>query len=281
MFNLEGRVTMISKNVKLSKKRHYNSWDKVNLGSWSVNGDSQIYCELKLEAQEALNYLKIKNENQNTKVTITHFLGKVMGNVLRDLPELNVMVRHNKIFLRDEVNIFFHVADKGDLSGHCVKKINEKSIISLADELSTAAKNIRTNNDETFKNIKKSWKLIPVGCSKFILGVIRFINYNLNLSISALGIPKDPFGGLMITNIGSLGFDSAFAPLPPYTEVPFLIALGKIKYEPICDEQGNIEAKKMVTLCITMDHRIIDGYRGSFVAKEIKKYFNQPELLSI
>jgi pyruvate dehydrogenase E2 component (dihydrolipoamide acetyltransferase) len=270
---------MIGKNVKLSKKKEYNSWDKVNLGSWKVTGDSQIYCELKVEAKNALSFIKKLNEKQETKITITHFLGKVMGNVLKSLPELNVMVRHNKIFLRDEVNIFFHVADKGDLSGYCVKNVDDKSVVTLANELNTAANNIRTNNDETFKNIKKSWKLIPVRCSKLILGLIRFINYNLNLNVKALGIPKDPFGGLMITNIGSLGFDSAFAPLPPYTEVPFLIALGKIKFEPVCDEQGNIEAKKMVTLCITMDHRIVDGYRGSFVAKEIKKYFNQPELL--
>ena len=270
---------MISKNIKLSKKTNYNSWDKVNLGSWKVNGDSQIYCELKVDVEKAEKYIKKLNEDNECKITITHFVGRVLGLIMKDTPDLNVLVKLGRIYYRNEVNIFFHVADEGDLSGYCLKNIDEKSLITISKELRQAAQSIRAKKDPSFKKIKSSWKIIPVECSKMILGFIRFITNTLNLNIRALGIPKDPFGGLMITNIGSLGFDSAFAPLPPYSEVPFLIALGKSRFNPVCDDNGKIEAKKQISLCMTIDHRIIDGYRGSIIVEKIKNYFDNPELI--
>lgn len=270
---------MISKNIKLTPMRKYNTWDKVSLGSWSINGDSQVYCELKLPVKNALEYIAKKNESSDTKITITHFLGIVMGRVLKENPRMNSLVKFGKIYLRDEVNIFFHVADKGDLSGHCIKNVDKKNIYDIASELSGTAKKIRTGEDPNFKQIKKSWKLFPTSLAKFILGTIRLINYGFNLHIKPIGIPRDPFGGMMITNVGSLGFDSAFVPLAPYTHVPLIFALGKMRWEPVCDEEGKLSSKKIVSICVTFDHRVIDGSRGAIVTKAMKKYFENPALL--
>ncbi len=270
---------MLERNINLRPKNNYNSWEKINLGSWKVNGDSQIYSELILEMDKVKDWLSLENVNSQDKITITHFLGAVMGRVLRDIPELNVIIRFGKIYLRENVNIFFHVANKEDLSGKCIKNVDKLTPQEIAKELNNSAKKIRENRDESFQKIKKTWDIIPPIFSKFILGTIRLITNHLNLYIKSFRLPKDSFGGLMITNIGSLGFDSAFVPLPPYTDTPLIIALGKTRYRPICNDAGEVEGKFTVNLCITIDHRIIDGYRGSLIVKEIKKYFKDPSLL--
>ena len=41
--------------------------------------------------------------------------------------------------------------------------------------------------------------------------------YTFNLDLSGLGMPRDAFGGVTITNVGSLGLDIAYVPLVPYT----------------------------------------------------------------
>lgn len=272
---------MFKRNVKLKAKPYYSSWDKVTIGSWRINGDSQVYCELKLPVAKALDYIKNKNQESDSKITITHFVGAVMGKVLRAVPDMNVLVRWNKIYHREEVNIFFQIADKKDLSGHCIHNADKKSIVEIAQELSQTAKNVRDNKDPNFKKIKSSWRIIPIQFSTLVIGFIKFILYGLNWHMKALGVPRDAFGSMMITNIGSLGFDSAFVPIAPYSHVPLIFALGKIKDEPICNEDGTIAAKKMVSICVTFDHRILEGYRGSLIAKEIKKYFADPQLLDL
>ncbi len=267
------------KNVKLTPKKNVSAWDKISVGSWKVNGDSQVYCELKLEVEPALEYLKKLNQSSPNKITITHFLGGVMGRVLKETPDLNTMIRFSKIYYREEANIFFHVADKSDLSGKCIKNIDKLSLSEIANELTRSAKDIRAKKDPTFKKIKSSWRLIPSQLSKPLMGLIRFVLFGLNIHVKAFGMPQDPFGGMMITNIGSLGFDNAFVPLPPYTQVPIICALGRIGFEPVCNNQGQIESKKLVSLCFTFDHRILDGYRGSKVVEKIKNYFQNPELI--
>lgn len=267
------------KNVSLTPKKRLNAWDKITIGSWKINGDSQVYCEVKLPVEKALNYLEAKKNQTSEKMTITHFVGAVMGRILKKYPDVNVMLRFSKIFYRNQANIFFHIADKSDLSGTCLTDVDKKSVQQISKELSEAANSIRSKEDKTFKKIKKSWGLVPVQFSSLVLNLISFIIYQLNIYVKAFGMPKDPFGGMMITNIGSLGFDSAFVPLAPYTHVPIICALGKIRFEPVCNDKGEIEAKKIVSLCITFDHRILDGYRGSLLSRELKRYFENPELL--
>jgi pyruvate dehydrogenase E2 component (dihydrolipoamide acetyltransferase) len=271
---------MIVKNVKLKPKKDINSWNKVSMGSWGVIGDSQVYCELRVDAQKAMDHIKELSVSTGTKVTITHFLGKVMGRILKDVPDINTVIRFQKPFYRQEASIFFQIAhDKTDLSGHTIKNIDTKSLVDISEELNHSVELIRSGNDMSFKKIKEFWKIIPIWLSGLILTFIGFLSFNLNLNIKILGMPEDTFGSMMITNIGSLGFESAFAPLPPYTRVPLLIALGKVKWYPVCDEDGNVSSKKQVSLCITFDHRIIDGAQGAYVRHLIEKYFYSPELL--
>jgi pyruvate dehydrogenase E2 component (dihydrolipoamide acetyltransferase) len=112
-----------------------------------------------------------------------------------------------------------------------------------------------------------------------VLNFIEFLNYTLNINVKGMGIPKDSFGSMMITNIGSLGFDNAFVPLAPYTRCPLIFALGKIHWAPYCTDEGEIKARKEVSMCVTFDHRVIDGARGAMVANLVHEYFNHPEKL--
>lgn len=270
---------MFKRNVRLTKKSFHSPWNKISIGSWRPVGDSQVYCELRLNTQKVEDYLSKLNENSETKITITHFLGKVMGQILKDVPELNSLIRLNKMYFRDDVNIFFHIANGADLSGHRIHKIDKKTVSEISCELSRTAKEVRSGVDPSFKKIKAFWNIAPNWGAKIVLDFISFINYSLNINFKPLGVPVDAFGGLMITNIGSLGFDSAFVPIAPYTRIPMIIALGKIKWNPVCNDRGEIVAKRQVSLCITFDHRVIDGARGSIVAKSLDKYFENPQLI--
>jgi pyruvate/2-oxoglutarate dehydrogenase complex dihydrolipoamide acyltransferase (E2) component len=266
---------MFKSNVALKSPLKLNSWRKISLGSWKPNGDSQIYCELKINIEPTLKLISESNQ----KVSLTAVTGRVLGKVLAEIPDLNMLVRWGRLYPRENVDIFFHVVDKfDDLSGVVVRDIHQKNLNSIQNELSQDIKKIKSGDDQRFKKIKKSWKLIPGLFSKCVLDLISFIFYELNLFVPGLGVPKDAFGSLMITNIGSLGLESGFAPLPPYTRVPCVIALGKI-VERVVAINGTPQVQKQISLGCTLDHRVIDGAQGARMAKLIEHYFNHPELL--
>ncbi|MFP5490476.1 MAG: 2-oxo acid dehydrogenase subunit E2 [Bacteriovoracia bacterium] len=266
----------MKKNVNLLPAVRMTPWRKISVGSWKPVGDSQVYCELDLDAEPALAWLEKENLNHSEKITITHLAGKVLGQVMREVPDLNSIVRFGKIYPRRDVDIFFHVVqpDK-DLSGHVVRSIDNKSLGEIATELNSGAKSIKSGKDESFKKIKNSWKYIPSFLAMTVLNTIGFIFYSCNCYIKGMGVPRDAFGSMMLTNIGSLGFESAFVPLPPYSKVPFVVALGKV-VDRVCVVDGKPAVKKRVSFCCTFDHRIIDGVHGAQMAQRIEKYFTNP-----
>jgi pyruvate/2-oxoglutarate dehydrogenase complex dihydrolipoamide acyltransferase (E2) component len=268
---------MFKRNVELLAPVKMTPWRKISVGSWRPIGDSQVYCELNLNAEPALKWLDEANQKSTEKITLTHLVGKVLGQVLHEVPDLNSIVRFGKIYPRKNVDIFFHVVqpDK-ELSGHVIRTINTKDLSQVALELNSNAKKIKNFEDKNFKKIKNNWRLIPSLLSQKVLDFIGFIFYSLNIYINGLGVPKDAFGSMMLTNIGSLGLESAFVPLPPYSKVPFVVALGKI-VDRVCAEDGKVVIRKRVSFCCTFDHRIIDGAHGAVMAQKIEEYFTHPE----
>jgi pyruvate dehydrogenase E2 component (dihydrolipoamide acetyltransferase) len=271
---------MISKNVHLLAPRKLSAWRKISLGSWRPNGDSQVYCEIKLKADPALKKIAMLNSDSFSKLTLTHFVGKVMGRVLAEVPDLNAIVRLGNIYPRRDVDIFFHVVyDETELSGVVVRNIDKKSFAQISQEISKTASSIRKGQDKDFKKIKNSWDFIPSLLSRWVLDLIGFISYSLNINIKGAGIPKDCFGSMMITNIGSLGFSQAFVPLSPYSRIPFILALGKPELTPTATADGQVIVENQLSFCMTFDHRIMDGARGAKMAKLMKLYFENPDLL--
>ena len=273
---------MITKNVHLLPPRKLSAWRKISIGTWRPIGDSQVYCELRLDAGPALKKIAEKNSTSKNKITMTHFMGKVMGQVLKEVPDLNAIVRWGNIYPRRDVDVFFHVVyDETELSGHVIRNIDQKPLAEISAELTANALTIKKGDDISFKQIKKSWDNIPGLFAKKVLDLIGFLSYQVNINIKGLGVPRDCFGSIMITNIGSLGFSSAFVPLSPYTHTPLVLALGKPEKRPVVDAQGNIIVQEQVSLCFTFDHRIMDGARGAMMARLIKRYLANPDLLEL
>lgn len=273
---------MITKNVHLLPPRKLSAWRKISLGTWKPNGDSQVYCELRLNAEPALQKIREMNKTSKTRITMTHFMGKVMGKVLQEIPDLNAIVRKGNIYPRRDVDIFFHVVyEETELSGHVIRNIDQKNCSDISGELTANALTIKKGEDVNFKQIKKSWDNIPGIAAKWVLDLIGFISYQLNINIKGLGVPRDCFGSMMITNIGSLGFSQAFVPLSPYTHTPLILALGKTEKRPTVDAQGNVIAQEQVSLCFTFDHRIMDGARGAKMARLIGHYLKYPDKLDL
>jgi pyruvate/2-oxoglutarate dehydrogenase complex dihydrolipoamide acyltransferase (E2) component len=271
---------MITKNVHLLPPRRLSSWRKISMGSWRPNGDSQVYCELRFNAGPALEKMAAITKRTGKKITMTHFMGKVMGKALIEVPDLNVLVRMHKIYPRRDVDIFFHVSvEETELSGHVIRRIDTKKLEDISQELTRNVSDIKSDKDKQFKKIKNSWNGIPSFLAGKVLDLIAFISYTLNLNIPKSNIPRDCFGSMMITNIGTLGFSSAFVPLAPYTRIPLILALGKTEWRPVCVSDGTVVSQQQVSLCFTFDHRVMDGARGAKLASSIQKYLENPDLL--
>ncbi|HMN69185.1 MAG TPA: 2-oxo acid dehydrogenase subunit E2 [Bdellovibrionales bacterium] len=269
---------LISRNVALGKPRKLTPWRKVAIGTWRSAGDPSVYGMIEADVGPAMAYLEKLKRETDVKLTLTHFFGRACAEVFRRHPEINCVLRLGRLYPRKTVDIFFQVANdrKGnDLSGLTIREADTKSVTAIAREMQGLVSDIREKGDPGFKRMKGLMGLLPGFLAWPIVNLTGFLMYTCNLWSSLLGMPKDPFGSAMVTNIGSLGLDLAYAPLVPYSRTPLLLAIGAVREQPVVRD-GKITKALIAKLCVTFDHRLVDGVHASCMVDTLTSILADP-----
>jgi pyruvate/2-oxoglutarate dehydrogenase complex dihydrolipoamide acyltransferase (E2) component len=270
---------LLSQNVALGPPLRLSPWRKVAMGTWRDCGDPSVYAFLDIDVAPAQAYLRKVRDEQGVNATLTHFFGRVIAETLARHPQINCLLRWGRLYPRKNVDVFFQVASdmKGeDLSGMTVRNADRKTVADIAKEMGSQVKRIKSNQDESYRQMKGLMGLLPGWLVRYAINASSFLMYSLNLHSKLLGVPRDSFGGAMLTNVGSLGIDMAFVPLVPYSRCPILFSLGAPKDVPVVRD-GKIEVAHQVRMAVTFDHRLIDGVHASHMLRTFLKACAHPE----
>lgn len=269
-------------NLRLRPKENLSSFRRIALGTWKTVGDPSVYGTMKLRADAMLGYIETFRARTGKRLTITHVMAKAVALVLSKMPDANAILRRNRIYLRDDIGVFFQVAMEDpetgevDLSGATIFDAHEKSMEEIVDEFSAKVTRVKKGKDKELEGTRSTFKKIPYRFLTWFLDILGYLSFELNLDLKWAGIPKDPFGSAMVTNIGSLGLEEAYVPLVPYSHVPLLIAVGTAQEEAVI-ENGQLTIGKVLRACATFDHRVLDGTHAAHMAKTMTRIFEDPE----
>ncbi len=268
-------------NLQLTKKTRVSPFRKVALGTWRNAYDPSVYGVLTVRMDPALRYIKAFRQKTGKRLTVNHMIAKALGVLLKQVPDANAVIRFNRIYLRKDVRLFFQVVtedpDTGeiDLSGILVDEPQDKSLSTIIDEFGGEVTNVREGTDTQLKKSRNMMRAMPYMLIHYVLRLISFLTYTFNLNLSWAGIPRDPFGSIMVTNIGSLGLPTALVPLVPYSRVALLVALGCVEERAVV-EDGKVVPAKVMDLGCTFDHRILDGGHAAKMYTIVKDWLENP-----
>ncbi len=267
-------------NLDLTLKKDLSIFRQLSLGTWETSYDSQVYGTIELEMDRALEYIERFREKTGKRLTVTHLVVKAVAETLRRYPSANAVLRFGRIYLRKRIGVFMQVAmtedgDKPDLSGLTVFDIPDKSLAELVEEVEDKVSAIRARKDPVLEKSRNLLAMLPGMLINPTLKLMSALTIGLNLDLGFLGVPKDPFGSVMVTNIGSLGLDAAFPPLVPYTRVPILLALGRVSDTPVVRD-GEVVIRKVLKVNATFDHRFIDGYHAAMMSRVLRDWLENP-----
>ena len=268
-------------NLELVRKGDVSSFRKIALGTWQTAWDPSVYGTIDLRMDEAMRYIAEFRVKTGRKLTVSHMMAKAAAMVLKECPDANAVIRWNRIYLRKRIGIFFQVvmtdegAGKEDLSGATLYDVETKSLVQIVDEFQAKVDQVRARKDPALEKTRRTFLSIPYLLLNRFLKTLSFFSFELNLDLRWAGIPSDPFGSMMVTNIGSLGLDVAYVPLVPYSKVPILLATGAVKDRALV-EDGKIVAGKVMAVNATFDHRIIDGFHASVMSKVLREWMERP-----
>ena len=268
-------------NLELERKKHPSTFRKLAIGTWRTTYDPSVYGALTLRMEEALRYMQAFRAATGRRLTVTHMMGRAIAAVFERVPDANAILRGGRLYLRKRVSVFFQVAmedpDTGeiDLSGMTLRDAAKKSLVEIVDECEAKFAQVKARRDQELEGTRSMLSRLPGALVHPMLRLTSFLSYELNVDLRRFGVPRDAFGSVMITNIGSIGLEEAYVPLVPYSRVPILLAVGAIEDAPVV-EGGKIVPAKQMKVCATFDHRILDGAHAAAMAKTLRAWFERP-----
>lgn len=268
-------------HLDLELKKDVSSFRKIAIGTWQTTYDPTVYGTLSVRMEKAIEYIEAFREAYGIRLTVTHLVTKAVAEALKRCPDANAILRFNKIYLRKGVTISVLVVqtDQGDgkvdLTAAKIERCETKTLKQIAEELQETVDRVRQRKDKALESGKGTIAAIPFMFMNAFLKLMGFLMYTLNIDLSAIGMPRDAFGGATVTNVGSLGLDVAYVPLVPYTNTPIFVAPGAIVDEPVVDN-GQVVAGKIMRIGASFDHRFIDGLHASVLSKTVKELLENP-----
>ncbi len=170
-----------------------------------------------------------------TKITFMPFFIEAMAKAARDFPMVNVSVDGETIVIKKDVNIGMAAATPdGNLIVPVIKQADEKNLVGLAKSVNDLAQRARAGK---------------------------------------LKLEEISGGTITITNMGSFG-NLTGVPIINQPEVAIL-SVGIIKKKPAVVETpyGDVVAvRQMMVMCLSYDHRIVDGMLGGSYLKRVADY---------
>jgi pyruvate dehydrogenase E2 component (dihydrolipoamide acetyltransferase) len=252
-------------------------WRKVASATWRGPLDPQIYGDLEIDAAALLSFIEDARAATGTHLTVTHLVGRAVAHALGENPDLNVCKRGGHFVEREDVAIFFVVAvdDGKDLSGVKVRAADTKSAVEIAEELSARARKIRDAQDADFGRSKKLLARTPGVILRPSLRLVTWLTSDVGIGLRRFGLRSNPFGSALVTSVGMLGVQHAYAPLSPFYRVPFLALVSEVTEKPVVRD-GEIVARPLLTISATMDHRYLDGAHAARLARAVRAYLEDP-----
>ena len=217
----------------------FSVWRKIAMASWRPRKDSAILATIDVDAGALLGYIDDVRAATGAHVTPVHLVGRATAKVFEALPGLNGRVVFGQFLRSPTIDCFFVVslrtdptggteAAATDLSGSVVRNVDQKPPWAIARELADRAALIRADRDPQFKQTKQMVKLLPPLALRAVTDTIGFITEGLQLPMHFIGLDARPYGSFLVSNVGTYGLDTAFAPVPPFCHVPAGILVGAV-----------------------------------------------------
>ena len=248
--------------------------------------DNEAHINVDIDCRPLDAFLARKNEGRTEdKYTYFHLFlaATVKCFVLR--PRMNRFISGNRLYMRDHISVSFVVKkrfeDKAE-EGLAYKRYGENDTIdtlheSIMEEIHQCRReDVLDNSTDMMTKLLK----LPRWMLRILVNILFTLDRNGKVPYDL--IKADPnYSSIFMTNLGSIGMDSGYHHLNNWGTNSFFVMIGKKHLAPEWHEDGSCTVRPVISLGLTLDERIGDGYYYAGTVRLLHKLLENPELLEL
>lgn len=251
---------------------------KVAVATWTAPTEGRLMTRIVIDAAPVQAYVDSRRAGGAKGLTIMHVVGAAAARSVHAVPDANTRVRGGRVVPFEDVSVGFAV-DIGqgtDLAPYKVERADELTPAEIATRVWQGVKALRAGADEGFNTSTwvAGWMPTP-----FMRPMMLATSYLLGgWGLPVLGQKGNPLGSVFISNVAPLGVEEVFLAPLPFARTPVYISIGVVTERAVVRD-GAVIAVPQFTLCLTGDHRLVDGVQCALFFEALKGYLAAPEQL--
>lgn len=249
--------------------------------------DNEAFLTETLDMTNVIKYIDNKNaDNPEFKYTFFHFLVAAIAKTIVLRPKMNRFYSGHRLYDRKDLLFSFVVKKQFSDSGMEVLatiKIDQDSDVPPIEQVYEKVKKIVFSVRKGDKQDSATDKMdillkIPRPILRFAIRVLRWLEYHGKYP-KALMCDDPYYSSVFLSNLGSIKMSADYHHLANWGTNSIFGIIGEMKPMPFYGEDGSVSVKKGLTLSMTIDERIADGFYFANSIKILRKLVENPELI--
>lgn len=230
-------------------------------------------------------FCRAQVKNGMTNFGFLHVLLAAYVRTVSQRPAINRFISGQKIYARNNIEVVMSVKKHMSIDGSdtMIDVVFEPTdtVYDVYRKFNDVVQqNVGNDDDSSFDTLAKAINFIP---GLLLRWTVKFLNFLDYFGLLPRFLTKlSPFhGSMLVTSMGSLGIKPIYHHLYDFGNLPVVLAYGVKRTSTVIEKDGSISRRRYIDLKVVTDERICDGYYFASAFKLIKRYIENPELLTV
>lgn len=244
--------------------------------------DAQVFYKQEIDTQVLDNYIREKRKD-GVELTHMNIIIAALVRLVSMRPRLNRFVLKGRLFAHNDITVAFNVKKRlDDDAEETTVKVHfdgSETIFKINEVLNEAIKhNVKQPVSNSTDAVSRAFSYVPNSMLHAIISACKYLD-KINLMPKKL-IEASPFHcSFYLTNLKSLKAGYVYHHLYEFGTNSTFISMGKTQNVLEPDRKEFAKYSKIMTLGITVDERICDGFYLTKSFRELEKIFENLSVL--
>lgn len=249
--------------------------------------DNEAFLTETIDMTKVIEYIEKKNaDSPEFKYTFFHFLAAAIAKTIVLRPKMNRFYSGHRLYDRKDIILSFTVKKKFVDSSEealAIVKIDKDSDVAPIEQVYEQVKKIvysirKENKNDGATEKMDILKKLPRPIMRFIIRILRWLEYHGKYPKALM--KDDPYySTVFLSNLGSIKMSADYHHLANWGTNSIFAIIGEMKPMPFYGEDGSVTVKKGLTMSMTIDERIADGFYFANSIKIMRKLVENPSLI--
>jgi hypothetical protein len=247
---------------------------------------STIFFEVELHLDRTIDFMQTYNTTRKEgmrRLSVFQIFLCAFARITAEKPKINRFIMNYRYYQRNHITAALvtktSLHEDAEEVNVMIPLDPDETIRSINEKFTAHVNNIKTGGSNTSNDGVDIFGKLPASMLRFFVWIYKFLdNHNLTTRGMLRAFPF--YATVFATHLGSIQLDSALHHLFDMGTNGIFAALGLLHKETYLDHNATPQSRKTMKINFSFDERIVDGLYAGNAMRLMKKYVENPELLT-